>query len=258
MPKISVEISPRIAELLKAGVISISADIYSSGNDVYGRVVQPHPRLGLYPHQSATLEELEPLLAKVRVPEVRPSFSEEPETSPFRTPTKKGQSISVQTEKMTDIGQVPVSVTTNGVRTSLPKASLCWRDLMHLSDDQLDRRVLALGKNIGADKAVSRITSMASLSTTPGATLHKWWKNATPRQRFDLITTSKMVGKSGSINESQLISRLTEGRYPFRGSNRKVEAEQSEEEEEEEESDFDEEFANSFQSGLRLDWGEDE
>lgn len=244
MPSVSIELSPRITELLHAGVISITADLFGSGRDVYGRVVQPHPRLGVYPHQSMTLEELEPLLSKVRVPQVQGSHLGEVDTgSPYQTPTRKGNAVSVFCDRTDpEIGKVPTQIGISGVKNLLPKASLCWKELQHLNDDQLNRRILAVGKEIGADKAVSRITTQPNLNSTSGATLYKWWLKASLQQRWALITSAKAVGKAPSIDEvPNLLGRLGDGQYPFRGTD------QSLEEEEEMES-----LEERFEQGLRL------
>lgn len=244
MPTVKVELTPRIAELLQAGVISITSDWFSSGNDVYGRVLQPHPRLGLYPHQSMTLDELEPLLAKVRVPESTAAPIGTDPVTPRTTPVKKGQSVTVSMTNDPEIGKIPSSITVNGVANSLPKGSLCWKDLAFLSDDQLNRRLLSIGREIGADKAVSRIASNNDLNSVSCPTLYKWWSSAEPDQRFTLITNAKQIGKCAEKDKHNLLARLGLGQYPFRGTDRKMEESEKEEE--------DEEFS---ETGLRVDFG---
>jgi hypothetical protein len=251
MPRVNIELTPRIAELLQAGVITITADLFSSGQDIYGRVVQPHPRLGLYPHQSMTLDELEPLLGKVKVPSIHGSpHGEDDSGSPYRTPTRKGQSVSVFCERNDpEIGKVPTQIAIAGVKNILPKSSLSWKDLLHLTDDQLNRRILAVGKEIGADKAVSRVTAQPTLNTTRGETLYKWWINANKKQRWELITTAKAVGKEPPVNKSvldQLLDRLGDGQYPFRGTDQSLE----------EEEDLDA-LEERFEQGLRLKFDSD-
>jgi hypothetical protein len=226
MPKISSEITPRIAELLAAGVISITTNWYNSGSETYGRVTQPHPKLGVYPHESYILEELEPLLEKVRIPSgyVPPAGG-----SPRATPSKAGNAIKVSCRTVSQIGKVPDGITINGVHNSLPKGSLTWGDLQYLGDDQLNRRILSLGREIGADKAVSRITSGPELYTTRAETLHKWWKEASTYQRFTLLTVAKKVGKvPEGVRKSELLARLGVGQYPFRGTDRKIQENEEE------------------------------
>lgn len=239
MPRVSTEISPRIAELLSAGVITISTDWFSTGCDTYGRVTQPHPKLGVYPHVSYSLEELEPLLEKVQVPTLTAAPVGSGPVTPRTTPTKKGTAVSVSTRHDPEIGKVPVAVTIHGVRNALPEESICWKDLSHLSDDQLNARLLAVGKKIGADKAVSRIECMPALSTTPAPTLFKWWEQASPEQRLMLVSTSKKLGRVSENDKDTLLARLGLGQYPFRGTDRKIqEGETQEEEGEESESDL--------------------
>jgi len=248
MPTVKVELTPRIAELLQAGVISITSDWFSSGQDVYGRVVQPHPKLGVYPHQSMTLAELEPLLEKVKVGQATAAPIGTDPVTPRTTPVKKGQSVAVSFRNDPEIGKVPVTISVNGVLNSLPKGSLCWKDLALLSDDQLNRRLLSLGKEIGADKAVSRIASSHYLNSTTASTLYKWWEKADNEMRFTLVTNSKQVGKCAEKDKEHLLARLGLGQYPFRGTDRKME----EGEEEEEEEDSETELRIDFE-GVHLD-----
>jgi hypothetical protein len=246
MPRLVIEITPRIAELLDAGVISITSDIYGSGKDTYGRVTAPHPRLGVYPHQSMTLVELEASLEKVKLTNQHSrSFSGDSNPSPMVTPTKKGQTVSVTCDTDPEIGKVPRAITIAGVKNSLPKASLCWKDLQHLSDDQLNRRLLSIGKEIGNDKAVSRIASGSFASQGKFPTLYKWWEGVGKADRWTLMTTSKLVGRVPPFNEhDRLLSRLGVGQYPFRGTDRPLE---DKEDIEEEETELEEAFARSLQ-----------
>jgi hypothetical protein len=227
MPSINLKLTARIHELLEAGVITITADLHSSGNDIYGRVVQPHPKLGVYPHQSMNLEELENSLEKIQVPEVRMVA---PSDSPMGK--KKGQAMSVLYTYDPVVGKVPVEMRVNGVMNKLSNKSLTWRDLAYLSDDQLQRRLLYLGKEMGADKAVSKITSGPTLNTVRAPKLSEWWRKASEYQRWTLMTNSKLVGKCPS-DEAQLLARLGPGNYPFRGIDQTVEAHKEETDEEE-------------------------
>jgi hypothetical protein len=255
MPRVTLELTPRMAELLQAGVISITADLFGSGRDVYGRVCNPHPKLGLYPHQSMQLEELEPLLEKVSVPTMTSSPQGESSTgSPMKTPTKKGNPVFVSMRNDPEIGKIPTEIKINGVSNILPKASLSWKDLAHLSDDQLNRRILSIGREIGADKAVSRIEAGQNYSSPRKSTLYKWWESATPEDRLTLISSNKLLGKVDPNDKDRLLSRLGAGQYPFRGSDRKMEAD-----EEEEEGALEEAFETSLrlessgsESGLRF------
>lgn len=232
-----------MAELLEAGVISITAELFGSGRDIYGRVCVPHPKLGLYPHQSMTLDELEPLLEKVRVPSISESHSGEASTgSPVRTPTKKGNPVFISTRDDPEIGKIPTGIRINGVSNALPKSSLTWKDLAHLSDDQLNRRILSIGREIGADKAVSRIESGQNFSSPRANTLYKWWEQASSLDRLTLISSSKLRGSVDPNQKDRLLARLTAGQYPFRGTDRKMEEDKEEEET----------LTEAFETSLRL------
>jgi hypothetical protein len=196
-----------------------------------------------------TLDELEPLLGKVKVPSVHASPRGEDDTgNPYQTPTKKGQSVSVFCERTDpEIGKIPTQIALHGVKNILPKSSLCWKDLQHLTDDQLNRRILAVGKEIGADKAVSRVTAQPTLNTTRGATLYKWWQKASQKQRWELVTTAKAVGKEPPVKDIEnLLDRLGDGQYPFRGTDQSMA----------EEEDLDA-LEAKFERGLRLQFDSD-
>lgn len=235
MPEVSTKITPRIAELLAGGVITITTSWFSSGAETYGRVTQPHPRLGVFPHDSYKLEELEVVLEQIRVPSVYAAPVDSGPVTPRSTPTKKGQAVKIVFSNDPDIGKVPVQIGIHGVVNSLPKESLCWKDLIYLNDDQLYRRLRAIGKEMGADKAVAKLTSGSALNTTPAPTLFKWWSKASGLQRFLLVSNAKRVGKVNEEEKDSLLARLTAGNYPFRGVDRSIEEEEDDEEEEVEE-----------------------
>jgi hypothetical protein len=268
MPTLPVSVTPRIADLLNAGEISISVTFYSSGIEVYGRTTKPHPRLGVQPHESMTLEDLEASLGKVRVDNtVHPSphggaasggtpavggkykgpMTAKPDESGKAPMVKKGQAVSVLTRNDPEIGKVPVQIGIHGVMNILPKSSICWKDLMCLNDDQLFRRILSVGREIGADKAVSRTVTNGELSTIESTSLTSWWRLASPEQRFILISDAKKRGTCFKGDQEALLARLTPGRYPFRGTDLAIQEGEIEEEFEEEdltaqqlEIDFDE------------------
>jgi len=243
MPRVSTEITPRIAELLQAGVITITTSWFESGSETYGRVTQPHPKLGAFPHESFKLDELESFLEKIRVPSLHGAPVESGPVNALATPVKKGNAVSVINRYEPNIGNVPSEIGIHGVRNILPKGSLCWKDLALLNDSQLHRRILSVGKEIGADKAVSRIESMLALHMPRGAsTLYEWWVNAEPTQRLTLISNAKLLGKVDEGDKDRLLARLGAGQYPFRGTDRKIQKGKDEEDKEEEEE------------GLRLDF----
>jgi len=236
MPELKVKITPRVSELLQSGVISITAGWYSSGVEIYGRVTQPHPKLGVYPHESFPLDELESLLEKIRVSEeinfpLTPSSSKAPATPSGTqvTPIKKGPAVAVRTKDDAEIGKVPVSIKVGGVENVLPSKSLCWRDLMYLGDQQLNLRLLHVGREIGADKAVSRVSCGSSFHTKANS-LYGFWQRATNEERFLLISQAKWAGKVNNEDKERLLARLGAGQYPFRGTDQKMEEDETDHE----------------------------
>jgi hypothetical protein len=233
MPRVSTEITPRIAELLQAGIINISTSWYASGSETYARCSQNHPKLGIRAHESFKLDEIQVLLEKVRVPTLYSAPMDVGPASAGSTPVKRGQAITVSVANVPEIGNVPTGVVVNGVHNTLPKSSISYKDLVYLSDDQLTRRIQSVGKEMGPDKAVSRISSDSFLSATTEPTLFKWWNSANVEQRLSLVSNSKFLGKlPPGQNREDLLARLTTGRYPFRNTDRKMEEVYESEEEE--------------------------
>jgi hypothetical protein len=85
------------------------------------------------------------------------------------------------------------------------------------------------------------------LNTTRGATLYKWWQKASQRQRWELVTTAKAVGKEPPVKDIEnLLDRLGDGQYPFRGTDQSMAKEE----------DLDA-LEAKFERGLRLQFDSD-
>jgi hypothetical protein len=239
-----------MANLVEAGVVSIHASFFKTGIDVYGRVVQPHPRLGISPHESYQIDELEQMLNKVQVHEsVKSGGSSGGAPLPTRgdkspvgvraqstlTPPSAGKNFHVIRhfdERLSK--QVPYQIVMSGVANILPVDSISWKDLAFLSQDDLELRIHSVSAAIGAEKAWARISTINSSmgSTLPAFyDLNSWWEGASPQMRFNLISSSKKAGEKPS-NSSKLLSRVS-ARCPFRDSHYPREEEAEEEEENE-------------------------
>jgi hypothetical protein len=253
MPSLDIQVTSRIKELIDNGVIVVTFAFYETGVESYCRVVQPHPKIGVYPHDSLTLDEAQVLLEKVvldkDIPRVElPSSSKgkavqrnDLPSAPSPSGVKRGQAVRVDHRNITDIGRVPVAIEINKVRNALPINTLTWKDLLYLSDGQLNQRLKYLGTNITSEKAVSRIVTGSFGPRAPN--LKSWWMKASYADRFRVLTNAKKAGVEPA-DADELLSRLTGGRYPFRGTDPPLAMEESEDEES-----LEEEF-----DGLNLDF----
>jgi hypothetical protein len=255
MPSLDIKVTSRIKELIDNGVIVVTFAFYETGVESYCRVVQPHPKIGVYPHDSLTLDEAQVLLEKVvftkdvttRVESASASkgkeihHDDELPHAPSPSGVKRGQAVRIDHRNITDVGRVPVAIELNKVRNALPINTLTWKDLLYLSDGQLNQRLKYLGTNITSEKAVSRIVTGSFGPRS--SNLKSWWMKASYADRFRVLTNAKKAGERPT-NADELLSRLTGGRYPFRGTDPPLAMEESEDEES-----LEEEF-----DGLNLDF----
>jgi hypothetical protein len=267
MVTLKLEVSERVNDLMKSGVVTIHASFFKSGVDIYARCVQPHPRLNVFPHESYQIDELEQKLKKVQVHQSvklddvlgkhlqkegskTPSGDEGvklPVPTGNRLPTTSTSSGSTGVKVIRHFDsrlhkQVPHQVVINGVANILPSDSIAWRDLAFLDDSDLIERVDAVAAAVTAEKAWARIVQINydKGKTSSYHDLESWWEHAHPEMRFTLISSTKKAGGKPT-NFSQLLGRLRGVRCPFRDSDRLVQ-EGSEEEEEEEDLSWEEQL----------------
>jgi len=265
---LALEVSERMEDLMKSGVVTIHASFFRSGIDVYARCVHPHPRINVFPHESYQIEELEQLLSKVQVNQsVKLDEVLEQNTgggyarsggkflqggvqlpvagSHLPTTNTSSGSTGVKVIKHFDSHlhkQVPHQVVIKGVANILPNDSISWRDLAFLNESDLIDRINAVASAVTAEKAWARITQINSAKgiTASFHDLESWWEFAKPETRFTLISSSKKTGIKPT-NFSKLLGRLSGVRCPFRDSDHLVK-EGSEEEEENEDLSWEEQL----------------
>lgn len=218
-------LNARIIELVKAGVISVHIGIYESGTEVYARVVQPHPRLDVFPHQSFDLEEIETLLVKVKtskevIQKEKPKLSPTLTTSglPKVTTQVRNNSTGVVVKHGEQHGEiVPTEISLGGISNILPYDSLTWKEIAFLGDRDLSKRIESVARSIGSEKAWARVTTAQHGTLTQGQDLESWWSRANALQMFTLLSTSKKAGKKPA-NGDTILQRLPglAGRCPFR------------------------------------------
>lgn len=191
---ITIQTSRRIKELVANGVITIGAHITREGNDIWARVVQPHPRLGIMTHTSYTLEEIEAKLEKYSLP----SFTSKV------TPTHCPNNVKAADElygfkDSSDAASFARKnlreVKKGSIRNKLPLDSLVPTDF-DMNGRDLFARTCLISEHITTSKIVARITTQRDrLTVARSSNLEEWWRNATYLQKIILLTRSKHLPK---------------------------------------------------------------
>jgi hypothetical protein len=241
----SIPVTPRIRDLVAEGVITISVHISRDGTDVWARCVQPHPRLGVGTNESLTLDDLEEKLAKVSL---RGSKAVENLTENLGKVSLKDSKLSKisaeagETSRSQDSPGVygfvsikdAIAYSTNaglnmhtnaqGVMNFLPKDSLTPADFNRPAK-AIYARACSVADALGTPKLVSRITSQADVLRVNGSVnLLDWWSNATPLQRFILLTKQKVFPREGGEFkiQSKWLKALKTLQHPFRDAEAQV------------------------------------
>jgi hypothetical protein len=205
-------LSDRQRELLEANVITIHMDFFGSGTDVYARVVNPHPRLGLEPHESYSASELEKLLSKVQIG--RRTYEDMVAAPVGPRPSKIDRSdfdIKSKNGIVTEIAY-------KGVSNLLPDKSLTYKELALLNSDQLFARMVHVVNQLQQDKLVSRIETAPAVYGQLGTGLRAWWSRADELSKFKLLSNAKQAGAAPTDHRTfiKTLGRLKGAQCPFR------------------------------------------
>jgi hypothetical protein len=214
-------VSARIQQLVANGIITVDAHLTQSGYEVWGRPVHPMPRFDVFPHFSYELPDLEDKLSSVSV-----THKDENKDLVLRSKSFKSEtigSIGSLSEASSRIREKDLlTINVNGVLNKLPEDSLTFMDLCRVDHLDLIARMLAVAEKLGNDKLVSRITTNRNELTVDGASdLKEWWLDASPDQRFILLSTNSKIGKApvgsqrGALSD-RLKGRLASVQCPFR------------------------------------------
>lgn len=239
-----IQVSERIQVLVSTGVITLGVHITRDGKDVWARVVQPHPRLGIPTHTSYTLEEIEEKLLKVSslsstgfLPKESVVTQASPGKKMYIGPKVNAGDSQRRSKDLNDFGFISISeaigfaerkglnkVDHSGISNLLPRDSLTPTDLerpLH----ELFARACTVASNLGTAKIVSRITSKPDVLRVNGAIdLSDWWAKASPTQRAVILTKAKVFPKQGEqvILLKKWLDRLDKLPAPFRDAEAQV------------------------------------
>jgi len=210
---LSLGLSLAASKLVRLGIIRVDATFCRTGINVLAYVVQPHPKLGIMPHEPFSVPDLvkrlEPVTSTERKdfgyvtlhggPPVEQQTKEklvEPEgvpigrSSPFDL-KEIDHNRAHEVNRERGLGQIMV----NGVKNQLAANCLSFRDLTR-SPVELTSRAMCISDALGTEKVVQRIRMQPdTLRVQPCSTLSEWWDHAKPKQRFSVLSHSKRTGQ---------------------------------------------------------------
>jgi hypothetical protein len=209
-------LSPRALSLVNAGVIVIDIHLTRDGPDVWSRVTQPHPRLGVRTNQSFPVEDLLNMLEKVSLPGRKKERQNYPLTSEVlrhsNTAMPFKEALALAKSKNLSSFKQP-----NGVENLLSPESLTFLDLER-TRREFEARVVLVTHKIGQAKLLSRIATSDVLNISGCDTMEEWWSRATAAQKWGLLTTSKkdLHGKKRDGSDAKIELLLTGLQCSFR------------------------------------------
>jgi hypothetical protein len=219
-------LSERQLELLEANVITVHIDFFGSGTDVYARVVNPHHKLGLEPHESYSPAELENALRNIQVGRRTYEGMIGPQTGPRPSQIDRSD-FDIKTQK-----GIVTEIAYKGVSNLLPDKSLTYKELALLNSSQLFARMVHVVNALGQDKLVSRIETNPTVFGPLGPGLRSWWSRADELSKFKLLSNAKQAGTPPADHRVfiKTLGRLKGAQCPFRDFNDDLEEDPSEEE----------------------------
>ena len=210
-------LNPALKMMVDQGIVTVSVTFTRTGIDSWVRAVQPHPRLGVFPHESMSEDEAVDRLKKaVRGPipgdNKKGLHGGEKEFDPFPyVDFPIGKAIAlVKSRGLDKIERAP------GVINSAPIASLTEYDL-RLSPENLIYRSIAVAAKIGLAKACGRIASDLDMRIKGADGMHNWWLMADCKQRVSLLSDSKSLNRKFVTGPESLAKAMELVPCPFRG-----------------------------------------
>jgi hypothetical protein len=223
---------PGLMALVQHGIVTVDVHYTKTGYDVWVRSVQPHPRLGVSPHESMTTDE-----AVERLSKALPRSQQSPSTTlPLRQkpkgkgsgyesapPSTSGASLLTEPPFMTlTAAQVIVqrdgldsTIRGNGIKNVLPTKSLTRYDIER-SDQQLLARAIVVANALGNQTILARIRTQESLQVKGAPDLSVWWIKASPWQRLRILSDQGKL-RDETINETRSVAKARRMVCPFRG-----------------------------------------
>lgn len=202
----SYELSDRLRDLVHGGVVTVHVEFTQTGMDTWVRTTQPHPRLGVFPHESMSVSEALEKLTKVKIPGA-PEHSVYGRTQRSSPPRGVGATLypppptqNAELEYMTlpkaqaIIEREGLSSVTrsNGLVCQSPKKSLTSYDLEHPAL-HLMARCVVIAHELGNATIMARITTNSALQILGAGDLQTWWKKATSLQRLTVLSDAKKI-----------------------------------------------------------------
>jgi len=214
IPDFSGIITSRARSLIEAGVVQVSIHLSRDGVEIWSRVTQPHPRLGIKTNQSFPVEDLVDMLEKVSIPERKKGATSDRVDSIVRD---SQSSMSFQEAlSLNKGGKLGKYKTAAGPEIHLSLGSLTYPDL-EKSGRELEARAVLVSHKIGLAKLTAR-AAQPNLYIEGCDTLLQWWRASLPEQKWALLTDAKHVltgCKTGSA-DTLIEAKIGGLRYPFR------------------------------------------
>jgi len=215
---INVQLNQKVSELVSRHIVVVTAVVTGSGIDIWARVTQPHPRLGILPNESFGLDsDIMDLLhdkvvkahKKIDLPGAKPVGSKKVK---WVENLDRAELADIYTKR--NLGTV---VHDNGVKNLVTSRSLTEQD-SSLSDDDFALRCMYIADQVGNQTMKARISPSPSLRIRGVSTLAEWWARADGEQRFTILTSSKKFGNIHSGAAQKVKDLLIRTPCPFRNS----------------------------------------
>jgi hypothetical protein len=219
MPSVNIKLTERMMELVNNNVVTLHVDVFGTGIDVYGRVTQPHPGLGVFPHTSYTLGDLESSLEKIRI---KQDFSVKLDPDKATAAIEKSAAtLNVCDEQPVvrygtfgRLGiKIPKQIYTGATWNLLPEDSLTFKEFDILSAEELKARALAVAERKGASRTWG--FAVAQQGATGSLTSH--WASSNGEERFAMLSNQKKAGTTTKGGKRHAYDFLQGLNCPFRG-----------------------------------------
>jgi hypothetical protein len=239
----SYNMGPALSLLVERGVVNVHVEFTRTGTDIWVRVNQPHPRLGVFPNESMTPEDAIRRLAKTvggsgvektSLPELKSSpwrgsfVKETPDADvPASSPPGVGgenygapmgtTSFMTLTAAQVRIQREGLDTVTrkSGVLNKLPDDSLTSYDAER-SLTSFTARAIVVANALGNHTIISRIRTSEPLQVKGAPDLELWWNKATPTQRLKVLSNKAKL-RDECINLPYVQRKAQDMQCPFRG-----------------------------------------
>jgi hypothetical protein len=228
----SYDLSPDLLTLVRQGTVNVTVTFTRTGIDVSARCNQPHPRLGVYPHESMNPEiiverlrkairddsvgdVLEDRMATLALRAPKSVIKTETPSGPVVEPDLGRMSLTHAAQHVTSRNLMQVT-RDNGVKNKLPVCSLTPYDVDRNQYDLMARSVLVAAE-LGSETILSRIRSQNELFIEGIESLREWWSVASVQQRVRVLSDRKHFSFTKTPLEGERRLKVSALPCPFRG-----------------------------------------